>query len=92
MYFRLDYNGHSDTRGKLGSNMPMEKNILEYVYKDSLPFPDPGICIFSDDHQMIDQIYWKDNPNRILHYYPDFDFNIQKKRKIIKIIKKDNKE
>ena len=71
-YFRIDYNGNSGKRNLLGSNMPMIEEIVKLVYKDSIQYPDPGICIFSHDHQLVDKIYWKDNPKRILHYFSDF--------------------
>lgn len=81
-YFRIDYNGFTGKRGIYGSDVPMDKILLQYVYLSAIrpdpqekkSFPDPGIAIYSENHELIDKIYWRENKERILHYFPDFVF------------------
>ena len=76
LYFRKDYNGDSGKRGQFyGSNLPFVSWIISIVMleksrKDEY-FPDPGIAIFDEKtHELIDTIYWYENPEKILEYFP----------------------
>jgi hypothetical protein len=76
LYYRIDYNGFTGERRKsYGSNMPfaswlLSSLILAKSWKGEY-FPDPGIGIFDNKtHKLLDTIYWYENPEKILEYFP----------------------
>ena len=76
LYFRKDYNGDSGKRGKsYGHNLPFASWIISSVMLETSwkgeYFPDPGIAIYDEKtHELIDTIYWYENPEKILEYFP----------------------
>lgn len=73
LYCRIDYSGG------YGSNIPMQEDIIKMIIQNGLGcndktlgyFPNPGIAIYDENHLLIDKIYWRQNPERILHYFPN---------------------
>ena len=76
LHFRKDYNEDSGKRGNFyGHNIPFVSWLISLVMLEkSLKgeyFPDPGIGIYDKKtHELIDTIYWYENPEKILEYFP----------------------
>jgi len=85
LHFAIDYNGTTGTIGRYGGLMPMIEWLIANVIDNSLGrdprsneyYSDPGIAIYLEKEPnsfpmtMIDTIYWRKNPERIYHYFPD---------------------
>jgi len=76
LLYNKDWNGFSGTRGNfIGGYMPFCSYLIGNVMLEKSPkgeyYLDPGICIFDKNiNEIIDTIYWYDNPEKILEYFP----------------------
>ena len=77
IYYEPDFNGFSGKRGIFYGNCwcfdsGMISGLMLQTTREGEYFPDPGIAIYDGTtHKIIDTIYWYENPEKILEYFPE---------------------